>query len=55
MYRTGHYGEDAYSDDEPVICPICSEETYELYKNIHTNEVVGCYHCVELKDSYEMT
>lgn len=55
MYKTGHYGEDDYDDDESVTCPVCAEDTYELYMNIHTNEIVGCDHCIELKYSYEIT
>lgn len=54
MYKTGHYGEDDYND-EPTTCPVCDEQTYELYKNTHTNEIVGCNHCIELKYSYEIT
>lgn len=55
MYKTGHYGEDDYDDDEPMTCPVCDEQTYELYKNTHTNEIVGCNHCIELKYSHEIT
>ena len=53
MYKTGHYGEDDYND-EPTTCPLCDEQTYELYKNTHTNEIVGCNHCIELKYSHEI-
>ena len=54
-WKTGHYGEDYYGrNTESVICPVCGEDTYELYKNTHTNEIVGCNYCIELKYSYEI-
>ena len=53
-YKTGHYGEDEYGDCKPSTCPVCDEETYELFYNNYTDEIVGCQNCVSLKYTNEI-
>jgi len=40
------------SELETQYCPICGEEAEDFYYNTKTREVIGCDHCVSIKEAW---